>query len=292
MFHGPSGSGKTTIARILSIAYQCEHQTLWGDPCIDCWRKRSDFAIHEINASDVSGVDELSRVVQQSRYKPINPDGKRVIILDEAQKISNAAQNMLLTPFEEPPASTIWIVCTTEPTKLLLTLRRRCTSYQLKGLGITAAENFLIAQAAKAGITRPLADLFEACHLMQLNAPALLLQSLEKYAAGTSADEAVSGVDGVTIDTLRLCKAVTAGTWKTAIGIMKDAQPDEARWIRASMAGWLRGCLIREASTPGQERAAAGLLDLSNSPFDESSMMPWLLGTLYKICKRYRGGQS
>jgi DNA polymerase III delta prime subunit len=210
-----------------------------------------------------------------------------VIVLNEVHSLSKSAQNSILDSTEDPPPSTIWILVTTDPAKLLPTLRRRCVTYQLKSLGISDTERFLEIQAKRAGIVRPLADLFEQLHIMQISSPAILLQALEKYAVGNSAIESVAGVDSK-IDTYKLCKAVTSGQWKEIVSVMKDATPDDSRWIRASVAGWLRGCLIRESSPQGQERAALSLLDLSMPPFDDAIMIQWLWGTIFKICKRYR----
>ncbi len=184
MFTGSAGAGKTTIMEIMSVAYQCQHQKLWGDPCATCFARKSDFAIHDINVSDKTGIDELRAVVEMGRYKPTYANGKRVILLDECQKASRAAQDMLLKPTENVPESTVWILGTTEPSKLLPTLRRRFVTYALKPLGITESEKFLEMQAKRVNITKPLGDLFEQCHLMQVSSPALLLQALEKYAAG------------------------------------------------------------------------------------------------------------
>lgn len=286
MFVGAAGTGKTSTARILSVAYQCTHQPpdKWGTPCQACWDAQASFSIHEINASDVSGVDELREVAELSRCAPMY-GSYRVIIVDEAQRISTAAQNMLLKPFEEPPASTVWIVCTTDPQKILPTLRRRCVTYRLHTLGITQQEDFLKRAAVKAKIALPLEPLFEQVHMMDVGAPALLLQALEKYAAGTSASEAVAGVDAHGIESLRICKAVTSGSWDDVVTNLKDATPEEARWIAASVRGWLRGGL---ASGLQPEQAAAGILELCKIPFDDSVILHWLWATLYSVTKSYR----
>jgi hypothetical protein len=259
----------------------------WGDPCQECWKRWSSFAISEINASDVNGVEELGEVAKHSRYRPMYSGGKRVIILDEFQKVSNSAQNLLLKPFEEPAASTVWIVCTTEPNKILQTLRRRCTTFTLKGLNFGDAEKFLKAKAIVAKVTRPLEPLLEQANLLGINAPAMLLQALEKYAAGGSAQEAVAGVDESGVESLRICKSVTGGKWSEVVNSMKDATPDSARLIRASVSGWLVGCLKRENNPKGQERAALSLVELSQFPYDDAAMLHWLWGALWKVTRRY-----
>jgi len=286
MFHGPTGTGKTTIARIISVAYQCTHMSLWGDPCKDWWARRNDFAIHEINASNAGGVEKLGQVAELSMFKPSNPGGKRVIILDEAQRISAQAYDLLLKPLEEPPPTTVWIICTTEPNKIIQTIRRRCTIYQLKTLSITGVEEFLKKQAARVGITLPLDPLLEQCHLMQIGSPALLLQALEQYAAGVSPAEAVTGVSDTGINTLRICKAVTAGNWRVVCECLSTAVPDQSRLIRASVSGWLVGCMKKD-SGGRLERIAASLIELSIPPFDDTQMLHWLYGVLWKITKRF-----
>jgi len=284
MFHGGTGTGKTTLARILAVAYQCEHQKLWGDPCEDCWKIQDHYCIHEINASEVSGVEELGRVAKLSRHRPMG-GLKRVIILDEAQRISNAAVNMLLKPFEDPPSTTIWIICTTEPAKILATLRRRCTTYQLRGLSINDRELLLNKAAKMAGVTRKLPPLFEQIHSLGVSSPALLLMALEKYAAGTSPEDAAAGVEGNTADSLRICKATTSGDWATLRKLLQAATPDDARWIRASVAGWLRGCLARDTNT----KAADSLIELMGpAPLADNEMLLWLWGILHRVCKRFK----
>jgi DNA polymerase III subunit gamma/tau len=287
MFTGPSGTGKTTLAWIMAISYQCQHMKLWGDPCAACWENREEWAIHEVNASSERGVDEMEKIVEMSRYKPAHEGGKRVIILDEMQGVSASGQRLLLKPTENPPATTVWIICTTDPSKLLPTLRGRCVTYQMRALGIADAEKFLTVKAEKAGIARPLQPLFEQCHLLGASAPRVLLQALEKYAAGASALDAVAGTEGA-VDSLRVCKAVTSGDWKALCAALKEANPDEARLIRASVSGWLKGCLAREANPQGQEKAAVGLVELSAPPLDDAAMMQWLWGALWKICRRYQ----
>jgi len=287
LFHGGTGCGKTTLARIMSVAYQCEHMKLWGDPCPACWTDASSYAIHEVNASEVSGVEEIGKIASMSRTRPMGC-AKRVIILDEMQRVSSPAQNLLLKPTEEPPSTTIWIFCTTEPGKILATLRRRCTTYQLHPLGFTEREKFLQRSALAIKFDAPLTLLFEQVHLAGISSPALLLMALEKFTMGSSAEEAVAGTDGVSTNSLRICKAVTAGDWRSLRDALVNASPEESRWIRGSVSGWLRKALAEDNDSPSREKAALSLYDLStNTPIDDASMLYWLWAVLYKICKRY-----
>src|SRR6185436_8717716 len=77
MFIGQSGSGKTTIARILATSLNCTHNE-FGDPCSLCLKNSSKFQIHEINAGDISGVDDIREIAVGSQYAPISPTRRRV----------------------------------------------------------------------------------------------------------------------------------------------------------------------------------------------------------------------
>ena len=170
MFAGGSGLGKTTAARIIAVSFNCPHMKLWGDPCEACWAAQKRFSIHEINASDNAGVDDMRQVIDIARQRSLT-GAKRVIILDEFHRASSAGQNCLLKPMEEPGGGTIWIVCTTEPNKVLATLRRRCVSFQLSPLGIDKREKFLTKYAAAIQCTRVLDPLFEQIHLARSVVP-------------------------------------------------------------------------------------------------------------------------
>jgi hypothetical protein len=211
--------------------------------------------------------------------------------MDEFQRASNAAQNLMLKPLEEPPATTVWIICTTDPAKILVTLRRRCTTYQIKGFNFAQRESFLTKVATSIKLTRPLAPLFEQVHMADVSSPALLLQALEKYAAGSLPEEAVAGTDAVSTESLRICKAVTSGNWPELCKLLQGASAEEARWIKGSVAGWLRGCMKNGRSDKELVRAAMSLSELMEpAPLEDGNLVFWLWPVLWKICTRYHNG--
>src|SRR5262249_3589184 len=150
---------------------------------------------------------------------------KRVIIIDEAQRISGAAQQLILKPLEEPPDTTRFLLGTTDPGKISGALKRRPATYALRGLGITESEKFITRMAARAGFKGSLSTLFEEIHRAGITSPGVILPALEKFMTGSSAMESVLGGES-SVECLRICKGVTSGAWRDVQTEMLNATPD------------------------------------------------------------------
>lgn len=289
MFTGITGAGKTTIARIIAVSLQCPHQKRFGVPCKNCWGHRKDFAIYEVNASELNGVEDIGKIAANSRFAPMPPSKMRVYILDEAQMLSKNAQNLLLKFFEDASSTTVWIICTTEKQKIIRTLQSRCMAYALSSLSFSGRE-VLLGRAAKfAGMGRPLEDLVDAVNEYNLSSPRMLLNALEKYASGLDARAAVSDVTEANVDTYAMNLALTGGNWGDLCTVLTAATPDDARYIRASAAGWLRGILKKESNAARRNFVAEQLLAVMGAcPIDDSGMLYWLWAVLHQVCARFK----
>jgi DNA polymerase III gamma/tau subunit len=234
----------------------------------------------------------MGRVAEQARFKPTPPSTKRVFILDEAQRLTTQAMQLLLKPFEEPAPSTIWMICTTEPNKILATLRRRCVTHSLNPLSIANVEAFLKRYVKHLGIETNLGDLAEEVHTANVNSPAMLLMVLEKVSSGLAPKQAVSGLSEASVSSLAVCKAVSSGDWGRLRTQLAKTSNEEARFIRASVAGWLRGMLLKESNSRRRTIVATALTKLcsADAPLDDQTLMFWLTGVLHEICHQLRRG--
>lgn len=114
-FHGQFGAGKTTLARIVAS------------------QLKADVTEHDCGAN--GEINKIRSIVEQSEYSALFSDNK-VIILDEVHKLSKEAQNVLLKSAEEPSPHTYFILCTSEPEKLIPALRSRGVSFTVEPVGV------------------------------------------------------------------------------------------------------------------------------------------------------------
>ena len=117
MFHGPAGCGKTTLAYLVAKMWSCSER---------------DF--RELNIADFTGVDTVRKIRHSAQYPPLGGGGVKIWLLDEAHRFSPAAQDGLLKLLEKPPRYVFFILCTTNPKKLLGTIRSRCTPFKVNTL--------------------------------------------------------------------------------------------------------------------------------------------------------------
>ncbi len=145
LFTGTRGTGKTTVAKIFAKAVNCLNP-VDGEPCNECEHCRAVTAgnfidVVEIDAASNTGVDDIRRVIEEIQYTPVKGRFK-VYIIDEAHMLSGNAANAFLKTLEEPPEYAIFILATTEPHKLPITILSRCQRYDFKRISVdTIAEN-------------------------------------------------------------------------------------------------------------------------------------------------------
>src|SRR5919205_476865 len=135
LFAGPRGTGKTSTARILARAVNCLNPQD-GEPCNHCAPCQAMLAnrcldLVEIDAASNNSVDDVRDLRDKVHYAPTEVR-RKVYIVDEVHMLSTGAFNALLKTLEEPPRHVIFILATTEPHKIPLTIVSRCQRFDFK----------------------------------------------------------------------------------------------------------------------------------------------------------------
>lgn len=154
LFWGQRGTGKTSMARVFASAINCEVLAQFQRepknyliPCLKCNSclsmiagKHPDFI--EIDAASHTGVDNVRQIIDSAALLPIMGK-KKIYLIDEAHMLSKAAFNALLKILEEPPASALFILATTDPQKIIETVRSRCFQVCFKPVEVPEIVNHL-----------------------------------------------------------------------------------------------------------------------------------------------------
>ncbi|HOJ15392.1 MAG TPA: DNA polymerase III subunit gamma/tau, partial [Deltaproteobacteria bacterium] len=155
IFSGPRGVGKTSVARILARAINCE-RGMSSTPCNECTLCQDITAsravdVFEIDAATHTQVDKIRDLIENARYAPAVARYKTFII-DEVHMLSRSAFNALLKTLEEPPPHVVFILATTEPAKVPLTVLSRCQRYDFRRIPVEGIVGRLREVAQREGI--------------------------------------------------------------------------------------------------------------------------------------------
>lgn len=291
MFVGPKGTGKTSTARILALAYQCKHQEKFGNPCLACRKARRSFSIHEINASELTGKDQIQDALQGSDFGVLGEGSYRVYILDECQSMSKPSQRLLLKYLEDTPETTVFILCTTEPHMILETVRRRCVIYDLQELQHDNVEVLTERLLKYAKSDKPADRLSTELIDQGVTSPGLIAQAVEKYLAGNSPEDAAKVAGTTTIDTSAMTRALIKGDWEAVSDYLLSADEVHLRDIRASAISYLRAMLLNEKSLGDRTMMIANAItELATLQYAEDTVIAGgIAATLYRVTSLFAG---
>ncbi len=196
LFTGTRGVGKTTIARIFAKSLNCERGTS-AEPCGECNSCRDIDAgrfidLLEIDAASNTGVDDVREVIDNAQYMPSRGRVK-VYLIDEVHMLSKSAFNALLKTLEEPPGHVKFLLATTDPQKLPVTVLSRCLQFNLKRLDEVQIQGQITKILAAEGIAAEpgaIRQLSKAADGSLRDGLSLLDQAIAYTGAGTGTDEA------------------------------------------------------------------------------------------------------
>jgi len=245
LFSGPHGCGKTTFGRIIANALNI---------------RGHDFM--ELNTADYRGIDDIRSINQRLLYRAISGN-RKMWLLDECHELTKPAQDAVLKALEDTPKHVHFILCTTDPQKLLPTIRSRCSQFQVECL--TEKEMIiLLLKIVKAEGDELTKEVYKQIYESSEGHPRDALTILEQVLK-VSADkrlEMSKRVVNVELQTIELCRAIMQRkNWKVLAAILKELKQNDPEGIRRQIIGYLNAVLLNGKDDPNAANAMGWFIE-------------------------------
>jgi len=304
---GPAGCGKTTVARIIAMGLNCE-QGVPDKPCLECGSctaimDQNDLDVKEINVGQTGGKDHVDALVRDLPYAPFGSNYK-ILLLDEAHKLTPAAQDLLLKPTESGFEHVYFIFCTNHPEKLKNkktdegdAFLSRCTIFNFSPLNDDLISGMLDNVCQFEGIEYN-KDVLNFVVKESKGVPrSALVWMSQIITEGSWTIEAAKDIVGLPIGdddplVFDLSKILIKGKFKSAVDHQKKLKNIPIETIRLGVAGYFVGCLKR-AKSPNEFVKFSKILDFLTVPIYEAGKAAEHKWYLYmaKITHLIHGGQ-
>lgn len=230
MLFGSTGCGKTTIARILAKELGCE-----------------EMSITEINSANTRGIDTVRDITESAALSPMFGKAKCYIV-DESQQLTTPAQQAFLKVIEDVPPHTYFMFCTTDPSKIIPTVKNRCAKYQVSALRGSEMKELLFRVAGQEKIQ--LSDEVVSALVKAANGcpreGLTLLEQIQSIDNPVDAITYLSTAETVKKEVVELCRELISkrsGRWLNCVKLFKALDVD-AETVRLSILGYLKNVIL------------------------------------------------
>ena len=257
LFTGPRGTGKTTSARLLAKSLNCPNRTADGEPCNACpscegITDGTSLDVIELDAASHNKVEDVREIRVNVGTVAAAAGARRVYILDEAHMLSRAAGNALLKTLEEPPEHVVFVLATTEPYKLLDTIRSRAQRFDFHPVASETLIDYLAEISDREGFSYDHAALAAVvAHAGGSVRDAMsLLEQVAALGAGSvtqaGVEQALGLADGASYR--RLVETVVAADPAAGLTLISEIsrQGADLRRFVADAVAYLRGVFLAQ----------------------------------------------
>lgn len=252
LFTGLSGGGKTTLARIVANMLGCVG---------------SDF--HEIDSADFRGIDSVREIRRNMMYTPAEGSCS-VWLLDEVHQMTKDAQTALLKALEEAPDHVYFMLATTDPEKLLSTVKGRCAAFEVQSLDLDEMVNFL-TDISRQERKRVPADVIKQIARDSMGSCRNALQVLDKVIDLPFADMLIAAERTAAQENqvIELCRSLFAGEkWPKISTILRGLEKEDVEKTRLAVINYCANVLLSEKTKDAPQ--AFVVLDCFKDPFYNS----------------------
>lgn len=258
---GPSGCGKTTMARIIRRLVGCT---------------REDY--QELNTADFRGIDTMRELRERMAYAPMGKGKARVWLLDECHRLTGEAQDAVLKLLEDTPSHVYLVLATTEPGRLITTIRNRCTMIEMQPLREEQLKELVlrVAKAEEIHVEAEAADLIVAGAAGSARA-ALVRLGTVAGADAASAREILERMQEEQKEAIELCRLlIKGGRWAEVSKLLRKLEGQDPEGIRRLCLAYFSKVLL------GGNSRAFLVMDAMREPFYATGF-PGLVLACYEI---------
>jgi len=273
LFEGNTGTGKTTCARILAKAINCLASNTLNRPCLECDNCTTfdnSYDKMEINTADKNKTEDARNLVADMRYSPA-VYSKKVYIMDEVQRLTPDAQQVLLTELEEPYSYLLIFLCTTNIKKIDKALVDRACRITFNSL--TPAQAGLITQQIfNYESLQGDDELIKSLYHQSNGSVRSLLNNIEAYKQkGFNPDTWED--DDIPAEVRNIFNSIKKGDWSELSKILKKANVrKEAEKLRIGLESYMRGVLLRQDSIEDAAKFGNALIRISGTLSNEPTV--------------------